>query len=77
MADKNPNWGGARPGAGRPTMGLQLPREDWDVIVLALRGHSANDLADEIEAWLARVAASDKAFKAALDVVRKSSRRKS
>lgn len=66
MPDKNPNWGGARAGAGRPTMALQMPREDWETIVRTLRDQSESELAAKIGAWLARVDASNKALEDAL-----------
>lgn len=55
MAEKNPNWGGARPGAGRRSMSYKLDRDQWDMVVSALRREGtaeAAQMADGMEAWL-------------------------
>lgn len=57
MPEKNPNWGGARPGAGRRSMRYELERDQWDTLVAVLRRDASPEaiaLADEMEAWLSR-----------------------
>lgn len=33
MEEKNPNWGGPRPGSGRPALSLKLTRNEVQLLV--------------------------------------------
>ena len=71
MADKNPNWGGARPGAGRRSMAYQLDREQWETVISALQASGDAGLADELQAWLTQCDMAWENFRLALSKVKR------
>lgn len=81
LEDKNPNWGGARPGAGRPrTSPPRFQPDQWALIASALHEYSSlnfasseneyAELAEMIETWQVEVKKLRAKSDEALEVLR-------
>ena len=86
--EKNPNWGGARPGAGRPRRSPpHFEPDQWALIAEVLHEHSTlnfstpenpyAEMAEMIEAWQLEVKKARDRFDEALKDLRADEARKS
>lgn len=55
-------------------MAYQLDREQWHLVIAALRNDGSDALADELEEWLARCDVAWESFRVALSKVPKRDR---